>query len=127
MHGWSRTEDSIRWVTRLTQPATFDVGIAYDALKKSVGGTYVVKLKDQSVSGTVQETPTDIIKLGRVTVTPGPVEIAVEATKIQGGELLRLRAITLTPVVEGAAADTGKKPAKGKPAPAAKGKKGKKK
>jgi hypothetical protein len=30
----------------------------------------------------------------------GPLEIAVEPTKIQGPELFRLRAVTLTPVTE---------------------------
>jgi alpha-L-fucosidase len=126
VRNWSNTVDSIRWVTRLSQPATFDVGIAYDAEKKNVGGTFLVKLKDKVINATVQETPTEILNLGRVTVEPGVVEIAIEPVKIQGGELMRLRALTLTPIVDGAA-DTGKKPGKGaakagKPA----GKKGKK-
>jgi alpha-L-fucosidase len=116
VRGWSQQVDSIRWVTRLTTPATFDVGVAYDAEKKNVGGTYQVRLRDKIVSATVQETPSEILNLGRVTLEPGPVEIAVEPTKIQGGELMRLRALTLTPIVDGVALPAKKAaaaPAKG--------------
>jgi hypothetical protein len=127
VRGWSQQVDSIRWVTRLTTPATFDVGVAYDADKKSVGGTYNVRLRDKIVSATVQETPSEILNLGRVTLEPGPVEIAVEPTKIQGGELMRLRALTLTPIVDGVALPAKKAaaaPAKaGKPAKGGKKKK----
>jgi hypothetical protein len=85
-----------------------------------VGSTYNVRLRDKIVNATVQETPSEILNLGRVTLDPGPVEIAVEPTKIQGGELMRLRALTLTPIVDGAALPAKKAaaaPAKGgKPA-----------
>ena len=87
---------------RLQQPATFEVGISYDVgAPESAGGTYAVKVGSQMLSGTVaSSSPKGSVALGRVNLAPGVFEIAVESGKIVGGELFRLRAITLTPATD---------------------------
>jgi alpha-L-fucosidase len=96
--GWDRPDEDVSWLVRLREPATYEVAIAYDSDPKSVGGTYVVRVGGQQLTGTVGPTPTEPVVLGKVTVEPGKFEIVVTPTKIVGGELMRLRGITLTPV-----------------------------
>ena len=97
VQNWKRMEDSVRWPVRLREGGSFEVAIAYDAEKKSAGGTFAVKLGATTLTGQVTETPAAPVSLGRVTLPAGNFEIAVEPTKIQGDELLRLRSVTLTP------------------------------
>ena len=53
----------------------------------------------------MEKTPAHPVSLGRVELDPGAFEIAVEGVELKGKELMRLRGITLTPVVrEGAPA-----------------------
>ena len=97
--GWDQASDSVRWPVRLRQPATFEVAIAYDAEAGSAGGTFAVKVGDKTLSGHGrQEHPGPGASLGRVSLPAGSFEIAVEGTSIKGGELFKLRALTLTPV-----------------------------
>jgi alpha-L-fucosidase len=95
---WNQPSDSVRWPVRLKQAATFEVAIAYDAEPASAGSTFAVKFGEKTLSGTVGKTPSAPVSLGRVSLPAGAFEIAVEATNIQGGELFKLRALTLTPV-----------------------------
>ena len=73
------------------------MAIAYDAAKSSAGGTFVVKVGDKSLPGQVAETPSAPVSLGRVSLPAGNFDIVVEGTAIKGDELMRLRALTLTP------------------------------
>jgi alpha-L-fucosidase len=97
VQGWSSQDASVRWPVRLREAATFDVAIAYDAGAGSAGGTFAVKLGAETLAGTVGETTKEPVVLGRVTLPPGSFEIAVEATSLRGGELMRLRALSLIP------------------------------
>jgi alpha-L-fucosidase len=100
---WTRTSDSVRWPVRLREAASYEVAIVYDVeTPGSAGGTFAVKLGDKTLTGTVAPAQGPVA-LGRVTLPPGSFEIAVEATKIQGGELFRLRGLTLTAVPEATA------------------------
>jgi alpha-L-fucosidase len=96
--GWDRPDEEVSWLVRLREPTTYEVAIAYDADPKAAGGTYVVKLGGKQLEGTVGPTPTAPIVLGKVTLEPGKFEIVVTPTKIVGGELVKLRGLTLTPV-----------------------------
>ncbi len=98
--GWDNSSESVRWPVRLLKPASFDVAISYDAEPGSAGGTFAVKLGDKTLDGTVGKTPAAPVSLGKVSLPAGSFEIAVEATKIQGGELFKLRGLTLTPAGE---------------------------
>jgi alpha-L-fucosidase len=95
---WTDLGQSMRWPVRLREAMTFDVAISYDAEAASAGGTFVVKLGGRSLAGTVEKTPGRPIPLGRVELSPGAFEIAVQPTLLKGGELMRLRGVTLTPV-----------------------------
>jgi hypothetical protein len=98
--GWDSPGDSVRWPVRLRQAASFDVAIAYDAEPASAGGAFTIKLGDKTLTGTVAKTPAAPVALGRISLPAGAFEIAVEGTKIQGGELFKLRGLTLTPAGE---------------------------
>jgi alpha-L-fucosidase len=117
--GWTKPDDAVSWLTRVREPATFDVGISYDADAKSAGNTFTVKLGTKSLTGTVAPTPAAPVSLGKISLEPGKMEIAVEPGKIAAGtELLRLRALTLTPVLPAAEAEKKpEKPTKGKRRP----------
>jgi hypothetical protein len=94
---WDNAEESVRWPVRLRQAASFEVTIAYDAEPASAGSTFAVKLGDKVLSGTVARTARRAVSLWPGELPAGSFEIAVEATKIQGGELFKLRGLTLTP------------------------------
>ena len=98
--GGRARDQAIAWPVRLTGsgPATFEVSLSYDAEPKSAGGRYHVRLGEQVLAGTVERTPSAPVALGRVQVPTGRSELRVEADSIAGGELMRLRALTLTPV-----------------------------
>jgi alpha-L-fucosidase 2 len=98
VQGWSQPGDSVRFKARLNEAATFEVAINYDAPKESAGGAYTVKIGSHHLGGTVQETPAGALVLGRVTLAPGVFEVSVEPVSIKGGELMRLRSLTFTPV-----------------------------
>jgi alpha-L-fucosidase len=98
VHGWSDAAASVRWPLRAREKVTFEVLVSYDAPATSAGGAFAVKLGATSLPGTVAETPAAPVSLGKVTLEPGPHDLAVEATKIQGGELMRLRAVILKPI-----------------------------
>jgi alpha-L-fucosidase len=99
VQGWQRRDQAVRWSVRLREPTNVAVSIAYDAPAAAAGGTFAVKLDDQTLTGTVQETPASPIPLGRVSLPAGSFAISVEATAIQGPELMRLRALRLTPFI----------------------------
>jgi alpha-L-fucosidase len=107
--GWTKNEQSIAWMLRAREKATYNVGIVYDADAKSAGSAFQVKLGSKVLQGTVAPTPRSIVSLGTVEVEPGKLELAVEAVKIVGPELMRLRGVVLT--LQGA-----EPPAKGKAA-----------
>jgi alpha-L-fucosidase len=112
--GWMKPDDAVSWLVRVREPVTYDVAISYDADARSVGNTFAVKVGQKTLTGTVAETPAAPVSLGKVTIDPGRVEVAVEPTKIAPNtELLRLRALTLTPV-QPAAAAPAEKPTNGK-------------
>ena len=97
VQGWKRPADRVVWPVRLREPASFEVAVSYQAPASSAGGTFVVKIGDKSLPGTVTETPAAPVSLGRVSLPAGNFDIVVEGTAIKGEELMRLRALTLTP------------------------------
>jgi hypothetical protein len=120
VNNWMRTEDAVIWPVRITREATFEATLVYDAPKavartrivegdagkmrvggqKDAGGTYTVTLGASSFDKTVKSGNFVREPLGRVTLAPGSYEFRVTAKEITGGELFRLRALELKPVVE---------------------------
>jgi alpha-L-fucosidase len=100
VQGLCRAGQAVRWPARLRQPARFDVAVSYDAQPASAGGTFVVRLGATSLAGTVSPGAQQTVALGRVALDAGALEIAVEPTRVAGGELMRLRGLVFTPVRE---------------------------
>jgi alpha-L-fucosidase len=96
--GWSDPQARVRWPVRLRAPATFEVQISYDADAASAGGEFAVKLGTQTLAGTVAKTPGAPVSLGKVSLPAGSFDLSVEATRIAGGELMRLRGLVLRPL-----------------------------
>ncbi|MGB7161443.1 MAG: alpha-L-fucosidase [Tepidisphaeraceae bacterium] len=95
---WTRADDAVAWPVRVTVPTDFDVSVTYDADPTSAGGTFDVKLANQTIRASVQPGQEVAQPLGKVHLTPGSLTIAVTPARIAGAELMRLRTITLTPV-----------------------------
>ena len=115
--GWNRKDCGVRWSARLARKADFDVVLRYDApgadgkakvetmggtvttkSEDTFGGTFTVKIGPHTLSGEVSAQGENVeVKLGKVSLEPGPVTIEVAADKITGKELMRLKSLTLTP------------------------------
>jgi hypothetical protein len=115
---WKSRQDAVVWPVRLNERSAFDVSIVYDAPPdtkgnlvvekdagkeavgggKGAGGLCRVKIGDQVLEKKVRVGFQVKESLGRVTLPPGRFEIRVSAGEISGQELMRLRAVTLTPV-----------------------------
>jgi hypothetical protein len=98
---WKNVEGRISWPLRVRERATYDVTLAYDADKKSEGGTFQVAIGGKSFAGKVAPTPKQPVRAGRVTLDPGNHELVVSATKIAGDELFRLRSAQVNFVQRG--------------------------
>ena len=98
VENWAKPDDFISWPVRLDQAASYQVTLLYDADKASDGGTYSLKLGQQTLQGSVRLGTEVSAPLGRVQLTPGNFEIRVVPARIQGSELMRLRSLVLTPV-----------------------------
>ncbi len=117
---WVSTDDAVIWPVRLRETATFELGINYDApwtskVKRMVegdagkeivpahqgaGGEYVVQVAGNHFTGQVRPGSKLTETLGQVTIPAGIHEIRVTGHEITGQELLRLRSLTLLPVVK---------------------------
>ena len=97
---WTSTKEFVSWPVRLIEPATYDVAVNYVAPEHSAGGMFTVSLGSQALNGTVAAGNPQMVSLGRVSLKPGVFEIKVAATKIVGGELMRLRSLELRTAAE---------------------------
>jgi alpha-L-fucosidase len=97
---WTSNNEFVSWPVRLNEPATYEVLINYVAPEDSAGGAFTVNFGSQILNGTVAAGNPQIVSLGRVSLKPGTFEIKVAATKIVGGELMRLRSLELQPVAK---------------------------
>jgi hypothetical protein len=115
---WTKKDDAVVWPVRLNTKATFELALVYDAPSGSkggkvvegdagkersraatgAGGIYTVKVGAQSVEKKVRGGNNVRDALGKLTIEPGAFEICVSAKEITGEELMRLRAVILTPV-----------------------------
>ena len=115
--GWKSKDCAVRWKTRLTRPATFQVTVHYDApeadkakietdggavaakSQQTFGGTFAVLIGNQTLKGEVrQEGMAVALDLGKITLDPGNYEIAIQADEITGKELMLLKNLTLLPL-----------------------------
>ena len=77
------------------------MAVTYDAEEKSAGGAYVVELgAGRGVKRKVEAGREHRQGLGRVRLGPGAFVIRVRPTDVRGGEFLKLRNLSLTPVAQ---------------------------
>jgi hypothetical protein len=94
---WSSADDAIAWPVRVTEPASFDVALTYDADEASAGGTFQVSIAGQNLPCAVRPGREHTFSAGKVHLEPGSHTIAITPIRIAGAELMRLRTVTLTP------------------------------
>lgn len=92
---WTSPKESVSWPVRLNAPAKYEVLINYAANDESAGGTFAVKLGDQTLNGEVKAGEPQIESLGTVSLGSGNFEISVSPVRIAGHELFRLRNLEL--------------------------------
>jgi lysophospholipase L1-like esterase len=117
--GWKTKDCAVRWKTRLTRPATFQVTVHYDApeadkakietdggavaakSQQTFGGTFSVTIGSQKLQGEVRQQGMDVaVDLGPIDLEPGDLEIKIQADEITGKELMLLKSLNLTPSKE---------------------------
>ena len=98
---WTDTGDLVSWPVRVAEAAAFEVTASYDAGAQSAGGTYRVSVGSSPIAGVVREGNDVVDTLSVVRLEPGEREVRVAPVKIVGGELMRLRTITLKAVRHG--------------------------
>lgn len=115
---WNEMKDSISWVVRVNEKCRYQVSINYDPprvckLRKVEGdagkemapasqgaaGIYAVQIGKIEFTGPVRQGNQLTDSLGAVDLTPGTYDIQISARDISGQELMRLRKLCLTPVV----------------------------
>lgn len=115
--GWSHKNCAVRWKSRLTQPATFQATLRYDApeadkakvetdggaitakSQQTFGGTFTVSIGNQTLKSEVRQHGMDVaLDLGRLTLEPGDLQIKIQADEITGKELMLFKSLTLTPI-----------------------------
>ena len=115
--GWKSKDCSVLWKTRLTQPATFQATLHYDAPEadktkietdggaitakgqQTYGGSFSVLIGNQTLKGTVSQAGMNVaLDLGRISLEPGKHDISIKADEITGKELMLFKSLTLTPL-----------------------------
>ena len=116
--GWKSKDCSVLWKTRLTQPATFQATLHYDAPaadktkietdggaitakgQQTYGGSFSVLIGNQTLKGTVSQAGMNVaLDLGRISLEPGKHDISIKADEITGKELMLFKSLTLTPLL----------------------------
>jgi len=115
--GWKTKDCAVRWETRLTNPATFQAALHYDApeadkakietdggaiaakSQQTYGGSLSVLIGNQTLQGTVSQTGMNVaLDLGQIALEPGTCDISIQADEITGRELMLFKSLTLTPL-----------------------------
>ena len=100
--GWAQTGAFPQWEVRIDRPGQYKVSALYALAAGQEGSEFIVTIGDATLTGTTKATGTAFKPqtLGTLNITKtGPTRITVKAVKIVGTELMRLRSLTLSPVV----------------------------
>ena len=102
VHRWTGKDATVSWPVRLKKAQKFEVGIRYQADKKSEGNTFVIELGEQSIAGKVELRKRDLLEetiwLGTYTLGPDLDRIIVRPGEMPGSELMQLQGLVLKPV-----------------------------
>jgi hypothetical protein len=108
---WNDPKQWVGWKIRVNEPTEFEVTTKYTTGSTANRGSYTVTIGDHVLKAAVEPTPSEnqqaTATLGRVMLSPGEYEVSVKPVDIQGGELMRLFNVSMTPIAvkksEGAA------------------------
>lgn len=99
---WSAAEAVVTWLVRVPVAGRFKVMAQYNTLTGDNTGTFTVMAAGQALDG--QVTPTENVNtfrtdvLGDLTLPAGEHTLVVRPGRIEGGNLMRLRQLALTPL-----------------------------
>jgi hypothetical protein len=93
--GWTNARQSITWPARLDQPATFWVGITYDAPTDAAGSPFTVAFGSQSLTGHVTGGLMQTNMLGQVSLKAGEFTIELSSAGDHDSEIMRPRGVVL--------------------------------
>jgi alpha-L-fucosidase len=99
--GWTSLDTFPQWDVRIEKPGAYKITALYAVAAGQAGGEFTVAVGEARLAAKTESTGGNFktITLGTVRVAQsGPMRITVKATKLAGPELMRLRALTLTPV-----------------------------
>ncbi len=101
--GWSDPAEWMGWKVRVNEPGLFDVSLKYTTGSAACRGKYALSAGGQTLSASVEPTPSvremRTARIGQVRLGRGEHEVAIRPIDIQGGELMRLYHVALTPTV----------------------------
>jgi alpha-L-fucosidase len=100
--GWNDPRQWVGWKVRVNEPTEFEVTTKYTTGSTANRGSYAVTIGDHVLKAAVEPTPSEnqqaTVTLGRVKLSPGEYELSVKPVDIQGGELMRLFNVSMTPI-----------------------------
>jgi alpha-L-fucosidase len=99
---WRTTGDVARWEVQIERAGAYEVTAQYATSAEQVGSEFLLSVGDQTLTGPVAAGAKDnaVVVLGTVRVDKtGPTQISLKPAKIGHEEFMRLRALTLKPVV----------------------------
>ena len=101
VQGWTRADQAVLWLARLSQPAEFEVWARYSTGSTANRGKFAIEIGGQKLEAVVQPTARDTepreVRVGVVKVPAGIAAVRVTPVQIEGGELMRLFSVTLKP------------------------------
>ncbi len=102
VNDWPDAAGAVEWPVRVAAPGRFKVTINYSTAKPDQGGTYLLEVAGQTLTGQVTATskPGDFRtdEAGEIALPPGAHTLVIRATQVAGGNLMRLRQIEFTPL-----------------------------
>lgn len=102
---WSTASDSVNWKQPLTRWGAYDVRLSYSTASPS-GTEIEVTIGDTKLAAALESTGSwyryTTIPIGRVVIpAAGDLPVNVRCTKLVGGAVMNLKAVTLVPACEG--------------------------
>jgi alpha-L-fucosidase len=99
---WSEAATGIDWPLRLTQPTRMRVAVEFATARPDQGGAFEIAFGTAVLRGTVKPTTGaeqfTRLDLGEVALPAGELTASIRAVEVNGGELMRLRRLDLTPI-----------------------------
>jgi alpha-L-fucosidase len=101
VYEWTKLSQTVTWPARLNAATEFEVRARYSTATAEIHGRFAVEVGKQRLEADIEPTEKDTepreVVLGRVKAGAGEFPVRVVPVRLEGAELIRLFAITLTP------------------------------